>query len=508
MRISLAPVLIAAALCAPNHAATNTKLSALIVDGVNNHDWAAATRAIQNILEGTGRFAVDVCTFPCAPNFARYNVVIDNFNSGFTPDSPRWPRATEDALERYVRSGGGLVVYHAANNAFHDWAAFNDMAGLLWRDPSFGPGLGIGPRDKVFLIPKGAGLPPGHGPRHDFEIFVRDANNPITSGLPAHWLHPSEQLTHGQHGPARGLTVLTYAFSEISRQGEPMDWIHNFGKGRVYVTMLGHTWKDEPNPNLDDVNFQALLARGTEWAATGTVTLPPDLGWKPLFNGKNFDGWESRGEGVWSVLPGGILAGERAHPHPSSPFETPWPIDAKQYRSWLYRQAWLYTKKEFDEFDLHLEYWAAPGSNSGVSIRDRSRAHHAIGEPDSLRPDLAGYPATTPAHIGYEIQIIDGTGEKYPSGSIYTFQAAKTGAEHRGEWNSMDILSRHNLITVRINGEVVAQHPGDTARSKTGPIGLQLHDQFTTILFRNIRIREISGGEPIIAGTPPASSRP
>jgi hypothetical protein len=72
----------------------------------------------------------------------------------------------------------------------------------------------------------------------------------------------------------------------------------------------------------------------------------------------------------------------------------------------------------------------------------------------------------------------------------------------------MDILSRHNLITVRINGEVVAQHPGDTARSKTGPIGLQLHDQFTTILFRNIRIREISGGEPIIAGTPPASSRP
>ncbi len=248
MRISLAPVLIAAALCAPNHAATNTKLSALIVDGVNNHDWAAATRAIQNILEGTGRFAVDVCTFPCAPNFARYNVVIDNFNSGFTPDSPRWPRATEDALERYVRSGGGLVVYHAANNAFHDWAAFNDMAGLLWRDPSFGPGLGIGPRDKVFLIPKGAGLPPGHGPRHDFEIFVRDANNPITSGLPAHWLHPSEQLTHGQHGPARGLTVLTYAFSEISRQGEPMDWIHNFGKGRVYVTMLGHTWKDEPYP--------------------------------------------------------------------------------------------------------------------------------------------------------------------------------------------------------------------------------------------------------------------
>jgi aminocarboxymuconate-semialdehyde decarboxylase len=53
--------------------------------------------------------------------------------------------------------------------------------------------------------------------------------------------------------------------------------------------MLGHTWANEANPNLDDPNFQALLARGSEWAATGKVTIPADLGWKPLFNGKNLD---------------------------------------------------------------------------------------------------------------------------------------------------------------------------------------------------------------------------
>ena len=33
--------------------------------------------------------------------------------------------------------------------------------------------------------------------------------------------------------------------------------------------------------------------------------------------------------------------------------------------------------------------------------------------------------------------------------------------------------------------------PGDPERSKTGPIGLQLHDQFSFVMFRNIRIREI-----------------
>src|SRR5437763_2832371 len=93
------------------------KLSALIVDGMNNHDWAAGTRAIQTILEGTGRFTVDVSTFPALPDFSRYDVVVNNFNGGHLENGIRWPVAAERALEAYVRGGGGLVVYHAANNA-------------------------------------------------------------------------------------------------------------------------------------------------------------------------------------------------------------------------------------------------------------------------------------------------------------------------------------------------------------------------------------------------------
>jgi cytochrome c len=210
----------------------------------------------------------------------------------------------------------------------------------------------------------------------------------------------------------------------------------------------------------------------------------------PLFNGRNLDGWEVRGPGVWTVMENGVLLGERAHPQPADPFGGLWPVDQKRYQQWLYRQAWLYTKREFREYDLHVEYWIPPGANSGVSIRDRSRAHHAIGESDSERPDLASYPKTTPAHIGYEIQIIDDDREKFPSGSVYTFVPAKTGVQLRGEWNRMEIESRDQLIRVRLNGQVVAEYPGDPARSKSGPIGLQLHDQFTLAMFRNIRIRE------------------
>ena len=236
--------------------AAEKKLSVLIVDGVNNHDWAAGTRGIKTILEGSGRFTVDVCTLPQQrPDFKRYDVVVNNYNGGHTATGQRWPREVEQALETYVRDGGGLVIFHAANNAFLNWPEYNEMIGLGWRDKSFGPGLAVGLNGEVVTIPKGSGLGPGHGPRHDFEVFTLAKEHPITAGLPAHWMHRSEQLTHGQHGPAQGLTILTYAFSEISRQGEPMDWVRQYGRGRVYTTMLGHTWKNRAEPQFRGCKF-------------------------------------------------------------------------------------------------------------------------------------------------------------------------------------------------------------------------------------------------------------
>jgi type 1 glutamine amidotransferase len=247
------------------------QLRAVIIDGVNNHDWQAGTAAIKEILAQTGHFTIDVATYPKLPDFAHYDVVINNFNGGHTAIGKRWPPEAEHALVAYVRNGGGLVIFHAANNAFLNWPEYNDIIGLGWREPSFGKGIAIASDGKINVIPQGGGLAPGHGPRHDFEIYVLAKNHPITRGLPNHWLHPSEQLTHGQHGPAQGLTILTYAISEISHQGEPMDWVRRYGKGRVYVTMLGHTWANEPNPNLQDPNFRKLLAQGVEWAAHGKV---------------------------------------------------------------------------------------------------------------------------------------------------------------------------------------------------------------------------------------------
>ena len=45
-------------------AGADARIPVLIIDGVNNHDWARTTAAVRATLERTGRFTVDVSTSP------------------------------------------------------------------------------------------------------------------------------------------------------------------------------------------------------------------------------------------------------------------------------------------------------------------------------------------------------------------------------------------------------------------------------------------------------------
>lgn len=191
--------------------------------------------------------------------------------------------------------------------------------------------------------------------------------------------------------------------------------------------------------------------------------LLPAQSWTPLVD-KNLSQWESIGDGVWTVMRDGTLLGQRA---PKAE-----------------HQAWLYTKRDYANFDLEFEYWTRLGGNSGVSLRDHTRARWAHGaEWDRTR---------TPSHHGYEIQIAMGVkNDAYPSGSIYLFAKAKPGVQIENDWNRMEISSRADEIRVRLNGVEVCRHPGDPARPKSGPIGLQLHDPASAVMFRGLRIREV-----------------
>lgn len=176
-------------------------------------------------------------------------------------------------------------------------------------------------------------------------------------------------------------------------------------------------------------------------------------------------GWESIGDGSWTVNSDGILIGQKN-------------ISLKSEN-----QAWLYTRKDYADFDLEFDWWLRLGGNSGVSLRDTSRAKWAItGDWDADK---------TPSHIGYEIQLSNGYKDQYLSGSVYHFDKAPDVITRPNDWNHMKIESRKNGITVFINGKQVSHYAGDPARSLTGPVGLQLHDRNTVVMFRHLTLREL-----------------
>ncbi len=268
------------ALCGPVNAAEPLRL--LIIDGQNNHDWKVMTPPMKAALEATGRFKVDVATTPPAkaaketweafkPDFSKYAAVVSNYNG------QSWPDRVNKDLVNYVKNGGGLVVVHAANNAFESWPEWNDMIGLGWRGNKFGDRLTVDDKGEVVRTPKGEGPASGHGPQHAYKIVIRDAEHPITKGLPAEWMHAKDELYHGQRGPAKDMHILATAYSDKGKGGtgtnEPILWVIPYGKGRVFTTVLGHVGGAQ-DVAIRCLGFQTTLARGAEWAATGKVTLP------------------------------------------------------------------------------------------------------------------------------------------------------------------------------------------------------------------------------------------
>lgn len=271
-------IALALALCCISFGSMGTaraadKIKVLVVDGQNNHAWIATTPLIRAILENAGIFTVEVSTTPkdlaeWHPKFKDYGVVVSNYNG------KDWPADVKKEFVDYVKHGGGFVAVHAANNSFSNWPEYNEMIGLGgWggRNEKSGPYLRF--REGKFVKDETPGAGGGHGKQHEFVIDVREPEHPIMKGLPLKWKHAIDELYHNLRGPANNVTVLGSAYSDKLQGGtgndEPLLMAIAYDKGRVFHTALGHSVE-----TMKGVGFQVTLARGTEWAATGKVTLP------------------------------------------------------------------------------------------------------------------------------------------------------------------------------------------------------------------------------------------
>lgn len=262
------------------------KIKVLVLDGFSNHDWKATTEFIQETLEGAGIFEVDVSTAPAEPNsakleewlpeFSKYDVVIQNTNN-IRNKKLRWSRRVQEDLENYVKSGHGLYIFHSANNAFEDWEEYDRMIGLGWRLKDRGTALEITGEGEVIEIPAGKGKGTYHGPWTEAVIKILN-RHPINFDFPREWKTPDLEVYKYARGPAENLTVLSYAYDETTKKNWPIDWIVEYGSGRVYNSTFGHIWKGQENPESTRcVGFLTSFIRAVEWLAKEKVTLPvPD----------------------------------------------------------------------------------------------------------------------------------------------------------------------------------------------------------------------------------------
>jgi len=232
-------------------------IETLLLTGANNHDWTRSAPFCRDLLEGSGKFAVTLTEDPSsaledAEALGAYPLIFSDYNG------PEWSEKAKANFEAVVRGGTGLVILHAADNAFPGWVEYEKMVALLWREGT------------------------GHGAFHEFDVTVIDHEHPITRGLDDFrlWDELYHRLVH-MHGVPYHVLATAYSDPETGGSGndEPMMVVQQYGEGRVYHHVLGHVWPGDPEANkgcsmitFENPAFQKSLLRGCEWAATGDVT--------------------------------------------------------------------------------------------------------------------------------------------------------------------------------------------------------------------------------------------
>jgi type 1 glutamine amidotransferase len=251
---------------------------ALIITGQGDYNWKASAPVLKQILDETGLFSAKIITTSpkggdmshFAPDFGKCQLVVIDY------EGDKWPEETMQSFVKWVQDGGGVVVYRGSVNAFPDWKEYGEMTGLRSvndQGPDKVPFVYYAGNEVVSDTSSAPGGPAGSV--HEFEVRTRVTDHPVTNGLPVRWMHAGDELLQKLGGQMANSRILATANSDTAFAGtgrnEPVLIATDYGKGRVFTTLLGHA--DEANMQaMQCAGFIVTLQRGAEWAATGKVT--------------------------------------------------------------------------------------------------------------------------------------------------------------------------------------------------------------------------------------------
>lgn len=146
----------------------------------------------------------------------------------------------QEALERFIRSGGGFAGIHAAADAEYGWPWYGQLIGAYFE--SHPPGVRLA------------------------ELVVVAGDHPSSAGLPQLWVRDDEwyNFRSNPRGSARVLVTLdesTYSGGTMGAD-HPIAWCHGFDGGRSWYTGVGHSIEAFSDPVV-----VSHIAGGIRWAA-------------------------------------------------------------------------------------------------------------------------------------------------------------------------------------------------------------------------------------------------
>lgn len=271
----------------------NEVVNVLILQTIDHHNTAMQAETFKGILEATGTYNVEMILSNEGKDWYEHDLVLSDYHLVISSSLgfENIPEKPLIQLEKFISNGGGLVMVHQGVGSFEDYPKFQEIIGIGWYGSHTGPHTYWDDQINNWAeTPIYHGVGPAHGKQHEIVVEIRNEEHPITKGMPLKWKHGMDEFYHGMRGSAKNIKILATAYSDKvmwgSGEHEPIAWTSKYGKGRIFVTVLGHLFKEENADDIPGINsmengtkaiycvgFQALFARGAEWAATGQVTV-------------------------------------------------------------------------------------------------------------------------------------------------------------------------------------------------------------------------------------------
>jgi len=209
----------------------------LIVTGLDypGHKWKLTTPVLRDAVAKDKRMSVTVtedAMFLASPELKNYDVIMLNYMNW---ENPGPGKEAQEGLRKAVEGGTGLVMVHFSCGAFQGWPEFIKIAGRVW-DPKLR----------------------AHDPLGKFKVEIKDKDHPVTKGMED--FETVDELYTCLAGDT-AIKVLASAKSAVDKKDYPMAFTLEYGKGKVFHSVLGHDVKA-----LELEPVQKLFRHACAWA--------------------------------------------------------------------------------------------------------------------------------------------------------------------------------------------------------------------------------------------------